>query len=149
MRTVSRLVTLALLAVAARPLAAGPLKVVTTTEDLASLAREVGGDKVDVLALAKGYQDPHFVDPKPSFILAVSRADLLIVVGRELEIGWLPPLHDQQPQRQDPGRRRRLSRCIGQREDSGNRRPARSRARWATCIRSAIRTTGSIPATAG
>ena len=43
-------------------------------------------------ALAKGYQDPHFVDPKPSFILAVSRADLLIAVGRELEIGWLPPL---------------------------------------------------------
>jgi zinc/manganese transport system substrate-binding protein len=68
------------------------LKVVTTTEDLGSLAREVGGDKIAVTALAKGYQDPHFVDPKPSFILAVSRADLLIVVGRELEIGWLPPL---------------------------------------------------------
>ncbi len=65
---------------------------VATTEDLASLAREVGGDKVTVVALAKGYQDPHFVDPKPSFILEVSRADLLIVVGRELEIGWLPPL---------------------------------------------------------
>jgi zinc/manganese transport system substrate-binding protein len=45
-----------------------------------------------VVALAKGYQDPHFVDPKPSCILEVSRADLLIVVGRELEIGWLPPL---------------------------------------------------------
>ncbi len=79
------------LAATARP-AAAALHVVTTTEDLASLAREVGGDKVDVQALAKGYQDPHFVDPKPSFILAVSRADLLIVVGRELEIGWLPPL---------------------------------------------------------
>jgi len=65
---------------------------VATTEDLASLAREVGGDKVQVDALAKGYQDPHFVDPKPSFILQVSRADLLIAVGRELEIGWLPPL---------------------------------------------------------
>jgi len=47
---------------------------------------------VSVTSLAKGYQDPHFVDPKPSFILAVSRADLLIVVGRELEIGWLSPL---------------------------------------------------------
>src|SRR6476659_5661748 len=68
------------------------IKVVATTEDLASLAREVGGDKVQVDALAKGYQDPHFVDPKPSFILQVSRADLLIAVGRELEIGWLPPL---------------------------------------------------------
>jgi ABC-type Zn uptake system ZnuABC Zn-binding protein ZnuA len=68
------------------------IRVVATTEDLASLAREVGGDKVQVDALAKGYQDPHFVDPKPSFILQVSRADLLIAVGRELEIGWLPPL---------------------------------------------------------
>jgi len=83
----------ALLATAA-PRAAGPLKVVTTTEDLGSLAREVGGDKVAVTPLAKGYQDPHFVDPKPSFILAVSRADLLVVVGRELEIGWLPPLQN-------------------------------------------------------
>jgi zinc/manganese transport system substrate-binding protein len=82
------------LSVTAAPRAAGPLKVVTTTEDLGSLAREVGGDKVDVTALAKGYQDPHFVDPKPSFILAVSRADLLVVVGRELEIGWLPPLQN-------------------------------------------------------
>src|SRR5512133_1396465 len=72
--------------------AQGKLNVVTTTEDLGALAREVGGDKVSVTALAKGYQDPHLVDPKPSFILAVSRADLLIVVGRELEIGWLPPL---------------------------------------------------------
>jgi ABC-type Zn uptake system ZnuABC Zn-binding protein ZnuA len=77
--------------IGARPSAAAP-HVVTTTEDLAALAREVGGDKIDVTALAKGYQDPHFVEPKPSFILAVSRADLLIVVGRELEIGWLPTL---------------------------------------------------------
>jgi zinc/manganese transport system substrate-binding protein len=72
--------------------AAAALHVVATTEDLAALAREVGGDKVEVTALAKGYQDPHFVEPKPSFILAVSRADLLIAVGRELEIGWLPTL---------------------------------------------------------
>jgi ABC-type Zn uptake system ZnuABC Zn-binding protein ZnuA len=76
----------------AAPAFAAPLRVVATTEDLASLTREVGGDKVVVVALAKGYQDPHYVDPKPSFILEVSRADLLIVVGRELEIGWLPPL---------------------------------------------------------
>jgi zinc/manganese transport system substrate-binding protein len=76
----------------ARPEAFATLKVVTTTEDLAALTREVGGDKVQVDALAKGYQDPHYVDPKPSFILQVSRADLLIAVGRELEIGWLPPL---------------------------------------------------------
>jgi zinc/manganese transport system substrate-binding protein len=82
---------MAALAATALP-AAAAVRVVTTTEDLASLAREVGGDKVTVVALAKGYQDPHFVDPKPSFILEVSRADLLIVVGRELEIGWLSPL---------------------------------------------------------
>jgi ABC-type Zn uptake system ZnuABC Zn-binding protein ZnuA len=73
-------------------LASAQLKVVATTEDLGSLANEIGGDKVTVTSLAKGYQDPHFVDPKPSFILAVSRADVLLVVGRELEIGWLPPL---------------------------------------------------------
>ena len=85
------LFTAALVAMAARPSAAA-VRVVATTEDLASLAREVGGDKVTVVGLAKGYQDPHFVDPKPSFILEVSRADLLIVVGRELEIGWLTPL---------------------------------------------------------
>jgi ABC-type Zn uptake system ZnuABC Zn-binding protein ZnuA len=72
--------------------AAAQLRVVTTTEDLAALAREVGGDHVSVTPLARGYQDPHFVEPKPSFILAVNRADLLIAVGRELEIAWLPTL---------------------------------------------------------
>ena len=72
--------------------AAAQLRVVTTTEDLAALAREVGGDHVTVTALARGYQDPHFVEPKPSFILAVNRADLLIAVGRELEVAWLPTL---------------------------------------------------------
>ena len=82
----------ALVALSAFPAAAAPVRVVTTTEDLAAIAREVGGDKVEVTALAKGYQDPHFVEPKPSFILAVSRADLVIAVGRELEIGWLPTL---------------------------------------------------------
>lgn len=94
MHSLKRLGTIALLTavVFAQPAAAANLKIVTTTEDLASLAREVGGDKVTVTSLAKGYQDPHFVDPKPSFILAVNGADLLIVVGRELEIGWLPPL---------------------------------------------------------
>ncbi len=81
----------ATMALAAVP-AAAAVRVVATTEDLASLAREVGGDRITVTALAKGYQDPHFVDPKPSFILEVSRADLLIVVGREMEIGWLSPL---------------------------------------------------------
>ncbi|OLD65623.1 MAG: hypothetical protein AUI52_06740 [Acidobacteria bacterium 13_1_40CM_2_68_10] len=71
------------------------LKVVTTLQDLASLADLVGGDRVETLALVKGYQDPHFVDAKPSFILKLSRADALIVAGLELEIGYLPPLLDQ------------------------------------------------------
>ncbi len=75
--------------------AAAAINVVTTTEDLASLVREVGGEKVSVEAIARGYQDPHFVEPKPSFILKLNRADLLIVVGRELEKGWLPPLITQ------------------------------------------------------
>jgi zinc/manganese transport system substrate-binding protein len=74
---------------------AAPLKVVTTTQDLGSIAKEVGGDKVTVDALAQGYQDPHFVEAKPSFILKLHAADLLIAVGRELEIGWLPPLVNQ------------------------------------------------------
>ncbi|MGE5362143.1 MAG: metal ABC transporter substrate-binding protein [Bacteroidales bacterium] len=86
---------LAMVAAAPRHAAAAKLKVVASTQDLASLASEVGGDRIDVQALAKGYQDPHFVEPKPSFILALNKADLLIVVGRELEIGWLPPLIQQ------------------------------------------------------
>jgi zinc/manganese transport system substrate-binding protein len=71
------------------------LNVVTTTADLASLTREVGGDRVDVTSIARGYQDPHFVEPKPSFLLLLRKADLLEVVGLDLEIGWLPPLLDQ------------------------------------------------------
>jgi zinc/manganese transport system substrate-binding protein len=86
---------LALTLAAASPSAAGKLNVITTTEDLAALAREVGGDRIDVEALARGYQDPHFVEPKPSFILKLNKANLLIAVGRELEIGWLPPLITQ------------------------------------------------------
>src|SRR5258707_842582 len=81
---------------AATPAAAqGKLNVMTTTEDLASIAREVGGDHISVESIAKGYQDPHFVEAKPSFILKLQRADLLVAVGRELEIGWLPPLIQQ------------------------------------------------------
>ena len=71
------------------------LNVITTTEDLASIAQEVGGDKIKVESMARGYQDPHFVEAKPSFVFKLHGADLLIVVGRELEIGWLPPLIQQ------------------------------------------------------
>jgi zinc/manganese transport system substrate-binding protein len=94
--TTRRLQTLAVLAMMAGGVAnAAKLNVVTTTEDLAALAREVGGDKISVDSIAKGYQDPHFVEPKPSFVLKLQKADLLAVVGLDLEIGWLPPLQTQ------------------------------------------------------
>ena len=80
---------------AASAFAQGKLNVMTTTEDLASIAREVGGDRITVESIAKGYQDPHFVEAKPSFILKLQKADVLVAVGRELEIGWLPPLVQQ------------------------------------------------------
>lgn len=75
--------------------ASGIVRIVTSTADFASIAQEVGGKRVEAVSLAKGYQDPHFVEPKPSFILRLSRADLLIVAGLELEVGYLPPLLDQ------------------------------------------------------
>ena len=82
------------LAGAARP-AEAKLRVVSTLQDFASIAAAIGGDRVETFSLAKGYQDPHFVDAKPSFVLQLSRTDLLIVAGLELEIGYLPPLIDQ------------------------------------------------------
>jgi len=75
--------------------AQGKPNVITTTEDLAAIAREVGGDRITVESIARGYQDPHFVEAKPSFILKLQKADILVTVGRELEIGWLPPLIQQ------------------------------------------------------
>jgi zinc/manganese transport system substrate-binding protein len=76
-------------------LQAQKLKVVTTTSDLASIASEIGGDRIEATSIARGYQDPHFVEPKPSFLLLLRNADLLIVVGLDLEVGWLPPLLEQ------------------------------------------------------
>ncbi|HBF13503.1 MAG TPA: zinc ABC transporter substrate-binding protein [Deltaproteobacteria bacterium] len=76
-------------------LAHAKLKVVTTTSDLASIASLVGGDLIEVKSLGKGTQDPHFLDAKPSYTVLVSQADLLIAVGLELEIGWMPVLQTQ------------------------------------------------------
>ncbi len=91
-----RFLSIAALAVlAAGSPARAAVNVVTATEDLADLTRQVGGDRVKVESIARGYQDPHFVEAKPSFILKLAKADLLVVVGRELEIGWLPPLVQQ------------------------------------------------------
>ncbi|NWJ42219.1 MAG: zinc ABC transporter substrate-binding protein [Geothrix sp.] len=92
----SLVMALLMAAFAAQPvLADGKLNVVAATTDLGSLVSEVGGDRVSVTAIARGYQDPHFVEAKPSFLLNLRRADLVVVVGLELEIGWLPPLITQ------------------------------------------------------
>jgi ABC-type Zn uptake system ZnuABC Zn-binding protein ZnuA len=69
-----------------------PLRVCATVPDLGSLAREVGGDAVEVTVFVKGGQDPHFMEAKPSFIKALSQADLYIQIGLELEVGWVPNL---------------------------------------------------------
>ena len=68
------------------------IKIVTTIQDLKSIAEAIGGEHVDAFSIATGYQNPHFVDPKPSYILKLSRADMFITVGLDLEIGWVPPL---------------------------------------------------------
>jgi zinc/manganese transport system substrate-binding protein len=93
--TARLIATLVVSLITAGTATAATVTVVATTEDLASLTREVGGERVAVEALARGYQDPHFVEPKPSYILRLQRADLLVVVGRDLELGWLPPLVQQ------------------------------------------------------
>jgi zinc/manganese transport system substrate-binding protein len=97
----------AFLALAPTP-AAATLRVVTTTEGLAALAREAGGDKVQVESLSRGIQDPHFVDANPTLAVKLRQADLLIDMGLDLEIGWLPPLVNQSrnPDIQPNGQRR-------------------------------------------
>src|SRR5213078_2964728 len=102
MRTMSRrtqlraaILIVGLTLVAWAPVEAKKLNVITATTDMAALAQEVGGDRINVESIAKGYQDPHFVEAKPSFLLKLRQADVLITVGLQLEIGWLPPLITQ------------------------------------------------------
>jgi len=87
---------LSLTLLAAAALFAAParakLNVVTTTQDPAAIIRAIGGDRVEVKPLCKGYQDPHFLDAKPTFMVALNRADLFVVIGLDLEIGYAPPL---------------------------------------------------------
>jgi zinc/manganese transport system substrate-binding protein len=71
---------------------AGIIKVVTTTTDLKSITELIGGNKVSVSSIATGYQNPHFVDPKPSYIISLSKADIFVTVGLDLETGWSPQL---------------------------------------------------------
>ena len=102
--------TLRLFALTALTLA-GPaqaaLKIITTTQDPAAIARAIGGDRVDVKALAKGYQDPHFLEAKPTSMVELNRADLLIAIGLDLEIGYLPSLingaHNDRIRMGEPG----------------------------------------------
>jgi ABC-type Zn uptake system ZnuABC Zn-binding protein ZnuA len=95
MRLSRILFTVLLLGSLAGSQAQATVHIVSTLQDFASIAQAIGGDRVETNSLAKGYQDPHFVDAKPSFVLQLSRADLLIAAGLELEIGYLPPLIDQ------------------------------------------------------
>lgn len=81
-----------LLGILAPERAFAKLIVVTTTEDPAALTRAVGGERVEVTALAKGYQDPHFLDAKPSYMVLLHKADLVEVIGLELEAGYLGAL---------------------------------------------------------
>lgn len=88
-----RTLTVAIVAVAVGGSSApAQIRVVATTPDLASLAREIGGNAATVTALAKPTEDPHYVDAKPSHIVTLNRADALVEGGAELELGWLPPL---------------------------------------------------------
>jgi zinc/manganese transport system substrate-binding protein len=68
------------------------INVVTSLTDLAAITREVGGDEVQVESIAKGTQDPHYLEAKPSFMTKMSKADLLITIGLGLEVGWIPSL---------------------------------------------------------
>jgi ABC-type Zn uptake system ZnuABC Zn-binding protein ZnuA len=69
-----------------------PIQVCATVPDLGNLALEIGGDQVKITAFAKSQEDPHFVEAKPSFIKALSQADLFLQIGMELEIGYAPVL---------------------------------------------------------
>ena len=88
--------------------AAANLRVVATTPEYGAIAAAIGGDKIAVANLAKPTEDPHFVDAKPSHIVTLNRADVLIEGGADLESGWLPPLLD------------------GARDRAGSRRPERA-----------------------
>jgi zinc/manganese transport system substrate-binding protein len=80
------------IAVLASTTADAELRIVTSTSDLAAVVREIGGEHATVKALALHTQDPHWVDARPHLALDLARADMLVIVGMDLEIGWLPTL---------------------------------------------------------
>jgi len=83
---------LLILALVVASAAQAKVTVVATVSDLGALAREIGGEEVDVKTMALPTQDPHYVDAKPSLVVLLARADLLLLNGIELEVGWLPAL---------------------------------------------------------
>ncbi len=91
MKSLNQFLTAVLVMLSAQSFA-GPIKVVTTLTDLKSITEFIGGDKVSVTSIATGYQNPHFVDPKPSYIMNLSSANLFVTVGLDLETGWSPQL---------------------------------------------------------
>jgi zinc/manganese transport system substrate-binding protein len=93
-RRLARLLTALLLGllVGAPGAARAGLEIVATIPDLAALAKAVGGERVQVSALAAAGEDPHYVDPRPAFLPRLARAQAVVLVGLELEVGWLPPL---------------------------------------------------------
>ena len=110
MNRVAALLSVAVLLVSIASPARASVTVVTTTEGLAAIARDIGGEKVKVTALSRGIQDPHFVDANPSLAVKLRNADLLVDVGMDLEIGWLPPLVTQSRNAAiQPGGARRLT----------------------------------------
>lgn len=87
--------TISLGLLATRSTAFAKLNVVATTPDIGAIAKEIGGEKIALTTLARATEDPHFVDPKPSFIVKLNKADVLIHGGADLEVGWLPKLVEQ------------------------------------------------------
>src|SRR5436305_1221554 len=79
----------------AASVAEAKLNVVATTADIGAIAKEIGGSAIELTTLGKPTEDPHFVDAKPSFIVKLNHADVVVEGGAELEIGWLPALLDQ------------------------------------------------------
>lgn len=71
---------------------AGKVSVVCSLPNFAAIARSVGGERVDVFSIGKGSQDPHYVDPKPSFMVKLRNAGIFCLQGLEMEVGWVPPL---------------------------------------------------------
>src|SRR3954470_10568253 len=90
--TIKTIIVTAAVVLGFAPRAEAKLRVVVSIETLADLSRQVGGDRIEVTSLSHGYQDPHFIEAKPSLILTLNRADALVYVGLDLEVGWLPPL---------------------------------------------------------